>query len=68
VQYGEVGKDLPMLIPWLTPRRESGGVSIHGVVSWCQPRAGGGGSQGFPVMASPMASSAVMPWAAAESR
>jgi hypothetical protein len=45
-------------------------VSIHGVVSWCQcqPRAGSGGSQGFPVMASRMASSAVMPWAAAESR
>ena len=30
--------------------------------------AGSGGSQGFPVMALLMASSAVMPWAAAVSR
>ena len=47
-------------------------ASIHGVPSsgviWCQPMAGSGGSQGFPENASRMASSAVMPWAAAESR
>ena len=43
-------------------------IRSHGVVSWCQQSAGSGGSQGFPVMASRMASSAVMPWAAAESR
>ena len=47
-------------------------VSIHGVpVNWCQARAaraGSGGSQGFPAMALLMASSAVMPWAAAVSR
>ena len=44
--------------------------SVHsrGAVSWCQRTAGSGGSQGFPVSASRMASSAVMPWAAAESR
>jgi len=43
-------------------------VSIHGVVHWRQLMAGSGGSQGFPVMALLMASSAVMPWAAAVSR
>ena len=44
-------------------------VSIHGVPwNWCQRTAGSGGSQGFPASASRMASSAVMPWAAAESR
>jgi hypothetical protein len=44
-------------------------VSIHGgAVTWCQVVAGNGGSQGFPAMALLMASSAVMPWAAAESR
>jgi hypothetical protein len=39
-----------------------------GSVSWCQLAAGSGGSQGLPAMALLMASSAVMPWAAAESR
>ena len=39
-----------------------------GAVNWCQQTAGSGGSQGFPASASRMASSAVMPWAAAESR
>ena len=44
-------------------------VSIHGgAVNWCQLMVGSGGSQGFPSMAVRMASSAVMPWAAAESR
>ena len=44
-------------------------VSIHGgAVNWCQFRAGSGGSQGLPSMAARMASRAVMPWAAAESR
>ena len=44
-------------------------VSIHGgAVNWCQFTVGSGGSQGFPSMAVRMASSAVMPWAAAESR
>ncbi len=44
--------------------------SVHsrGSVNWCQAMAGSGGSQGFPAMALLMASSAVMPWAAAESR
>jgi hypothetical protein len=44
------------------------GVHSRGPVNWCQARAGSGGSQGFPVMALLMASSAVMPWAAAVSR
>ena len=44
------------------------GVHSRGAVNWCQQTAGSGGSQGFPVSASRMASSAVMPWAAAESR
>ena len=47
-----------------------GANSVHsrGSVNWCQAMAGSGGSQGFPAMALLMASSAVMPWAAAESR
>ena len=44
------------------------GVHSRGSVNWCQAMAGSGGSQGFPAMALLMASSAVMPWAAAESR
>ena len=44
------------------------GVHSRGAVNWCQARAGSGGSQGFPAMALLMASSVVMPWAAAESR
>ena len=53
--------------PGRADRRD--GVSIHGVpVNWCQAIAGSGGSQGFPAMALLMASSAVMPWAAAVSR
>jgi hypothetical protein len=36
--------------------------------NWCQLIAGSGGSQGFPARALAMASSAVTPWAAAESR
>jgi cobalamin biosynthesis protein CobD/CbiB len=43
-------------------------VSIHGAVDLCQAISGSGGSQGFPVRAPRMASSAVVPWAAAESR
>ena len=43
-------------------------VHSRGAVNWCQRTAGSGGSQGFPARASRMASSAVMPWAAAESR
>ena len=43
-------------------------VHSRGAVNWCQRTAGSGGSQGFPASASRMASSAVMPWAAAESR
>jgi hypothetical protein len=43
-------------------------VSIHGAVNWSQLMTGSGGSQGFPSMAARMASSAVMPWAAAVSR
>ena len=39
-----------------------------GAVHWRQLMAGSGGSQGFPAMALLMASSAVMPWAAAVSR
>lgn len=42
---------------------------VHsGSVIWCHAAAGSGGSQGFPSMAARMAPSAVMPWAAAESR
>ena len=47
---------------------ESAGVHSRGLVNGCQRTAGSGGSQGFPASASRMASSAVMPWAAAESR
>ena len=47
-----------------TPTR----VHSPGAVKWCQARAGCGGSQGFPAMALLMASSAVIPWAAAVSR
>ena len=45
-------------------------VCVHsrGSVNGCQRTAGSGGSQGFPASASRMASSVVMPWAAAESR
>jgi uncharacterized protein with HEPN domain len=44
------------------------GVHSRGPVNWRQLRAGSGGSQGLPVMALAMASSAVTPWAAAVSR
>ena len=44
------------------------GVHSRGAVNGCQFRAGSGGSQGLPSMAARMASRAVMPWAAAESR
>ena len=43
-------------------------VHSRGSVIWCQAAAGSGGSQGFPASAPRMASSAVRPWAAAESR
>jgi len=43
-------------------------VHSRGSVIWRQASAGIGGSQGFPVMASRMASSALTLWAAAESR
>ena len=43
-------------------------VHSRGAVNGCQFRAGSGGSQGLPSMAARMASRAVMPWAAAESR
>jgi len=44
-------------------------VSIHGVLrAWLYLIAGSGGSQGFPSMAARMASIALTPWAAAESR
>ena len=51
-------------------RRQQAAGCVHsrGSVNWCQAMAGSGGSQGFPAMALLMASSAVMPWAAAESR
>jgi hypothetical protein len=47
-----------------------GNICVHsrGAVNGCQFRAGSGGSQGLPSMAARMASRAVMPWAAAESR
>jgi hypothetical protein len=44
------------------------GVHSRGAGNWRQLMAGSGGSQGLPVMALAMASSAVMPWAVAESR
>ena len=47
---------------------DSYSVHSRGAGNWCQLTAGSGGSQGFPAMASRMASSAVMPWAAAVSR
>jgi len=43
-------------------------VHSRGAVNWRQAAAGSGGFQGFPESALRMASSAVMPWAAAESR
>jgi hypothetical protein len=43
-------------------------VHSRGAGNWCQLLAGSGGSQGLPAMALAMASSAVTPWAAAESR
>jgi hypothetical protein len=44
-------------------------VSIHGMPRICvQLTAGSGGSQGFPSMTARTASSAAVPWAAAESR
>ena len=57
------------IIPFCVSRRKAiAGVHSRGLVSWCQVSAGSGGSQGFPSMAPRMASSAVTPWAAAESR
>jgi RimJ/RimL family protein N-acetyltransferase len=44
------------------------GVHSRGAGNWRQLMAGSGGSQGLPAMALAMVSSAVMPWAAAESR
>jgi hypothetical protein len=44
------------------------GVHSRGAGNWDQLTAGSGGSQGLPAMALAMASSAVTPWAAAESR
>ena len=51
-------------------KRGGGSLDVHsrGAVNGCQFRAGSGGSQGLPSMAARMASRAVMPWAAAESR
>ena len=46
----------------------SQGVHSQGAGYWRQLMAGSGGSQGLPAMAMAMASSAVVPWAAAESR
>jgi hypothetical protein len=43
-------------------------IASRGAVNWRQAIAGSDGSQGFPAMAALMASSAVMPWAAAVSR
>ena len=54
----------PLGLPSWSDKR----VHSRGLVSWCQVSAGSGGSQGFPSMAPRMASSAVTPWAAAESR
>ena len=51
-----------------TPMSLMEGVHLRGAGNSCQLMAGSGGSQGFPVMAPRMASSAVMPWAAAVSR
>ena len=54
----------------LIPKGNSGKFRVHsrGAGNWRQLMAGSGGSQGLPAMALAMASSAVMPWAAAESR
>lgn len=43
-------------------------VHSRGAGNWRQLMAGSGGSQGLPAIALAMASSAVTPWAAAESR
>jgi hypothetical protein len=57
------------VIHWEIWPTETGLVSIHGGAgNWRQLVAGSGGSQGFPVRTSRMASSAVTPWAAAVSR
>jgi len=54
----------------ITQRSEVAQERVHsrGAVNWCQLAVGSGGSQGFPSMAVRMASSVVMPWAAAVSR
>ena len=62
------GRPLPRSVAQLADDVARDGVHSRGSVNWCQAMAGSGGSQGFPAMALLMASSAVMPWAAAESR
>ena len=59
------GEGQPIVLRLLQGRQ---GVHSRGAVNWCQLRAESGGSQGLPSIAARMASRAVMPWAAAESR
>jgi haloacetate dehalogenase len=76
--YGDSGKPVPDAAGNLYSKRFMArdqvglmrqlGVHSRDAVNWRQAVAGSGGSQAFPAMASRMASSAVMPWAAAESR
>ena len=53
---------------WHLNRRSSEECPFTGAGNWSQLMAGSGGSQGLPSSALRMASSAVMPWAAAVSR
>ena len=55
-------------VAWATRKHNRLCVHSRGAGNWRQLMAGSGGSQGLPAMALAMASSAVMPWAAAESR
>jgi DDE superfamily endonuclease len=55
---------------WRMLSEEGGRYRVHsrGAGNWCQLMAGSGGSQGFPSMTARTASSAAVPWVAAESR
>jgi serine/threonine protein kinase len=64
----DVALDLLEALVAFHPDEAGRGVHSRGAESWRQLMAGSGGSHGLPAMALAMASSAVMPWAAAVSR
>jgi hypothetical protein len=68
LSYRQIGFEFGQRI--VNALNESAVCCVHsrGAVSWCQLMAASGGSQGFPSVAARMASSAVVPWAAAVSR